>query len=138
LLLRIVLFEVSEQISVREVLKAGSVVSHHVSLSWEEVAHVTVAVEALVVAGIAAEPGSGTITGDGAFGEARQGRGVVGAGGNGGVGDREGCRDDRGLSQLAGLLQVAVRDVASGVVSRHQALLHFARKGMTPEVTLSR
>jgi hypothetical protein len=63
--LRIVLFEVSKQFKVREVLEARSVVSHHVSLPGKEVAYVTVAVEALVVAGIAAEPGSRTITGDG-------------------------------------------------------------------------
>jgi hypothetical protein len=92
-----VLFEVSEQFRVRQVLKARSVVSHHVSLSWEEVTDVTVAMEALVVAGIAAEPCSCAVTGDGPLYEARQGGSVVRAGGDGGVGDREGGRDDRGL-----------------------------------------
>jgi hypothetical protein len=90
---------------------------------------VTVAVEALVVAGIAAEPCSRTVAGDGPFGEARQGRGVVGAGGNGGVGDREGGRNDGGLPQLTSLLKVTVGNVASGVVGRHQTFLDRAGKG---------
>jgi hypothetical protein len=70
-------------------LKARGVVGHHVSLPWEEVTNVAVAVEALVVTSIAAEPCPRAIIGDGPFGESGQGRSVVRAGGNGGVGDRE-------------------------------------------------
>ena len=91
------LFEMSEQVSVREVLKARGVVGHHVGLSWEEVAHMAVAMSTLVVASVAAEPGASTIAGDGTFGKAGQCWCVVGAGSNGRVGDWEGSRYDRSL-----------------------------------------
>ena len=42
--------------------------------------------------------------------------------------------DEGELSQEAGLLEVAVREVAEGVVSRHEAPLDVAREGCTPEV----
>ena len=58
-------------------MKARGVVSHHVSLPWEEVTNVAVAVEALVVASVTAEPGPRAIIRDGSFGESGQGRCVV-------------------------------------------------------------
>jgi hypothetical protein len=136
-LLRIVLFKMSEEFSVREVLKARSVVGHHVSFAWEEEADMAVTVLALVIASIATQAGRGPVTGHGAFGQARQSGGVVRTGGNGQVLHRLGGGNHRGLSQLGGLLQVAVGDVARRVGHRHQAVLDGLLKGFAPQVALS-
>lgn len=69
--------EMSEKVSIGEVLQSGGVVRHVVAVSWEEVSEVTVAVEALVIAGVPAEGGGGTTGGDGAFPHAGHSRGVV-------------------------------------------------------------
>ena len=52
--LRIVLFKVGKESSVRQVLEPGCVVPHSVRVPWEESGEVSVAVQALVVTSYAA------------------------------------------------------------------------------------
>ena len=75
--LRISLFKVCKEGSVRQVLETGSVISHDVLVSWEEMGHVAVAVETLVVTGEAAEGCGRSGGGDGTFADSRHCRGVV-------------------------------------------------------------
>lgn len=58
-------------------LEAGRVVRHAVGVSWEEMREVAVAVQALVVAGVATETGGGSGAGDSALAHSGDGRGVV-------------------------------------------------------------
>ena len=69
--------EVEEKHVVREVLEARRVVRHVVGVSWEEMREVAVAVEALVVAGVAAEAGGGSGARDRPSAHSGDGRGVV-------------------------------------------------------------
>ena len=55
--LRIVLVEVGEKGSVRQVLQAGGIVGHDVGVSWEVGRFVAVAMEALVQACVVAQVG---------------------------------------------------------------------------------
>ena len=75
--LGIVLFEVSEESIVSEVLEPGGVVGHAVAFSREEEGLVAVAVCALVFAGVVAEVGGWSFAGDGAAINTRHRRGVV-------------------------------------------------------------
>ena len=79
------LFEVGEKGSVREVLKAGGVVSHDVGTSWDKEVGLAVAVLPLVGTGIVAEVGRGPVGGDRSFQHPGQGGGVVATIGDGGV-----------------------------------------------------
>ena len=55
------LFEVSEEGRVREVLKAGGIVSHDVGTSWDEEVGLAVAVLPLVGTSVVAEVGRGPV-----------------------------------------------------------------------------
>jgi hypothetical protein len=52
--LRIVLFEMEEQFSVRQMLQTRGVVRHDIEIPWEEASQVAVPVAALVSAGYVA------------------------------------------------------------------------------------
>ena len=71
--LRIVLFEVGEKGSVRQVLEARSVIRHDVQVSREVVGEVAVTVISLMLAGVVAEVGRGAITGHRALVDAGDG-----------------------------------------------------------------
>ena len=64
----IVLFEVSEELGVGELLQAGGVVSHNVPSSWEEEHALAVAVAASMEARQVAEVRGWPVAGYGAFG----------------------------------------------------------------------
>lgn len=64
---RTLLFDVSEKMSVREVLQTGGIVAHHIDLSWEEVPHMSISMLVLVVTDVAAQSSSGAVAGDDAF-----------------------------------------------------------------------
>ena len=85
--MRIPLLEVREEGGVRQVLQSGGVVSHDIQPSWAEMACVAVAVFPLVLAGIVAWVSCRSIIRDRPSANAREGRGVVSASGNGGVTD---------------------------------------------------
>lgn len=65
--LRIVLFEVSDESGVSEVLQARGIVGHHVGVSWDEEGSVPISVLALVIAGQSASVGRGLVAGHGPF-----------------------------------------------------------------------
>lgn len=80
-------------------LKARGVVSHGVSVPGEEVCNVAVAVEALMVAGVAAERCGGAGSGHCPLAHSGDGRGVVGKVLEGGVADIMGLRHGVYLGQ---------------------------------------
>ncbi len=80
------LFKVGKKVSVRQMLHAGGVVTHDVNRSWEVEGDVAVAMGTLMGAGDVAQEGGRTVVGQGSFGDARDGRGVVAAVSDGGVG----------------------------------------------------
>ena len=81
------LLEAREEGGVRQVLQSGGIVSHDVQPSWEEMASVAVAVFPLVLASTVAKVSSRAIIRDRPTANAREGRSVVSASGNGGVAD---------------------------------------------------
>ena len=83
--MRIPLIKVGEKRRVRQVLKVRSIIGHDVHGPWEEACRVTVVVEPLVLTGVVAQVGSRTVVGDCPSVDPRQSRGVVGAGGDGGI-----------------------------------------------------
>ena len=85
--MRILLLELREEGGVRQVLQPGGIVCHDVQPSWEEMASVAVAVFPLVLARIVAKVSCRTIIRDRPTANAREGRSVVSASGNGGVAD---------------------------------------------------
>ena len=131
------LFKVSEESSVREVLQARGVVCHDVGTSWDEEVCLAVAVFSLVSTGVIAEKGSRPVRGDRSLQHSRQGGGVVSPIGDGGVADVVMVSHEGGLSQETGLLKVAVGDVTPGVVGRDQPGLDLSRERLTPEVALA-
>ena len=75
--LRIALFEMGEQLSVRQMLQTRGVVRHDIETSWEEASQVAVPVAALVSASHVAQASSGAFRCDGAFVDTRDGGSVV-------------------------------------------------------------
>ena len=130
--------EVREEGGVRQVLQSGGVVSHDIQPSWEEMASVAVAVFPLVLAGIVAQMGCRAIIRDRPSANAREGRGVVSACGDGGAADVMMGSLDGHLRQGPSMLQVAVGDVPSGIVSRHQAVLDGREERLLPHVALAK
>lgn len=61
------LFEVSKESGVREVLETRGIVSHDVDRSWEIERLVAITAMALVGAGVVAEEGGGPIGGNGSL-----------------------------------------------------------------------
>ena len=92
-----------------------------------------IAVETLVVAGVVAQVGGRSSTADCSLGDSGEGRSVVGAVGEGSIAHVVGDRHEGDLAEEASLLEVAVGDVAAGVVGRDQAGLDVGREGQTPE-----
>ena len=117
--MRIVLFKVGKESSVRQVLEPGCVVPHSVRVAREETGEVAVSVQALVVTGFAAQGGRGVVRRDGSFTHSRDCRDVVAQVFHGGIADvmRGGHQVD--LSEQSGVFQVAVRDVPIRVGERH-------------------
>ena len=93
-----------EEGGVSELLKARGIVRHDVGVAREIVSFVAVAVESLVRAGVVAEMGSGPVGRDGALRGAGDGRGVVGAGGDGDIGDVLVMSQDQDLAKQSRLL----------------------------------
>ena len=131
------LFEVGEEGSVREVLKAGGIVRHDVGTSWDEEVCLAVAVLLLVGTSIVAEVGSRSVGGDRSFQHSGQGGGVVSTIGDGGVAHVMVVSHEGGLGKQTSLLKVAVGDVALGVVGRDQPGLDLSRERLTPKVALA-
>ena len=102
------LFKVSEEGSVREVLQARGVVCHDVGTPWDEEVCRAVAVFSLVSTSVVAEKGRRPIGGDRSLQHSGQGRGVVSPIGDGGVAYVVMVSHEGGLSQETGLLKVAV------------------------------
>lgn len=124
--------EVSEERRVSEVLQARGVVRHAVAVSWEEVCEVTVSVEALVVAGVSTERSRGAAGGHRSFADAGYGWGVVGEVLECGVSGLVCGGHEVHLREQGGVLQVAVRDRSSTVVSGHYEALDGGREGSAP------
>ena len=131
------LLEMGEKGSVREVLQTGCIVGHAVFRSWDKEADMTVAVLALVHAGVVAEVSSCPLGGDSAFCDPREGRSVVCASSYGGIAGVVVLGDDTELAHESSLFQVTVGDFTRRVVEGHQASLHFFRKGQSPHVSLA-
>ena len=87
--------------------------------------------------GVVTEIGRGLVTSHGSFVHARDGRGVVSSIGNGGIADVALLSHESSLGQDAGLLQVAVGDLARWVVKGNQGVLDVGRKGKAPQEGLS-
>ena len=104
------LFKVGKKVSVRQMLHAGGVVTHDVDRSWEVEGDVAIAVGTLMGAGDVAQEGGRAVVGQGSFGDARDGRGVVAAVSDGGVGDVVGERHQGGLGHERAVFEVAVGD----------------------------
>ena len=68
-------------------LQSGGIICHDVQPSWEEMASVAVTVFPLVLASIVAKVSSRAIIRDRPTANAREGRSVVSASGNGGITD---------------------------------------------------
>ena len=131
------LFKVSEESSVREVLQARGVVGHDVGTSWDEEVSLAVSVFSLVSTGVIAEKGCRPVRGDRSLQHPGQGGGVISPVGDGGVADVVVVSHEGGLSQKTGLLKVAVGDDTRGVVGRDQPGLDLRGEGLTPEVALT-
>ena len=128
--------EMSEEGRVSEVLQARGVVCHAVAVSWEEVCEVAVPMKALVVAGVSAECSCSSAGGHCSFADARDGRGVIGEVLESGVSGLVCGGHEVHLRQQGGVLQVAVRDRSSAVVSGHYEALDGGREGSAPQVGL--
>lgn len=115
-------FEVSEQSSVREVSKARGVVGHDVGFSWEVAELGTVAVVALVFSGSLAQVGSGARGGGGAFVESGDSGRVVTACKECQLGHVVAVADDVKVQDGGHLFQVAVRQSTVEVFVRHQVI----------------
>lgn len=126
------LFEVSKESIICEVLQARCIVGHDVCVPWEEVGDMAIAMLALVVAGDAAELGSSPVRGDGALVEPRHRRGVVGHVFECGVAHRVRARHELSLPEEPRLLEVAVRDGARGVVFGHELALNLRAERVAP------
>ena len=61
------LFEVSEELGVSEMLETGGVVGHDIGVSWEVERDVAVAFLALVSTSVVAQSGTSSIAGDGSL-----------------------------------------------------------------------
>jgi hypothetical protein len=132
--LRISLFKVGKEFAVSEMSQAGGVVSHSISISWEEEGEVAVAVLLLVSTVVVAQLGSNLIGGDRSFVHSRDGGGVVAASANGAIGNIGLLGDEADLCKLAGMFQVTIRDGPLGVVEGNQILLDILGKGLSPHV----
>jgi hypothetical protein len=132
--LRISLFKVGKEFAVSEMLQAGGIVSHSISISWEEEGEVAVAVLLLVLTLVVAQLGSDPIGGDHSFVRSRDGGGVVAASANGAIGNIGSLRDEADLCELACLFQVTIRDGSLGVVEGNQILLDVLGEGLSPHV----
>jgi hypothetical protein len=132
--LRISLFKVGKEFDVSEMLQAGGVVSHSVSISWEEKGEVAVAVLSLVSAAVVAQLGCDPIRGHRSFVHSRDGGGVVTASANGAVGSVGTLGDEADLGELAGLFQVTIGDGSMGVVEGDQVLLDVLGERLSPHV----
>ena len=83
--MRIPPIEVSKEGSVREVLQTGGIIGHDIHGPREEAARVTVAVKPLVLTGVVAEVSGRAVIRDRSSVDPGQSRGIVCAGGDGGV-----------------------------------------------------
>ena len=135
--LRIVLFEVGEKGSVREVLEARGIVRHDIGTPWDEEVCLAVPVLPLVGTGVVAEVGSWPVGRDRSFQHSGQGGGVASSIGDGGVAHVVVVSHEGGLGKQASLLKVAVGDVALGVVGRDQPRLDILGERLTPKVSLA-
>ena len=137
MLLRIVLFEVSEEGGLGEMLQAGGVVGHLVGVAWEVEGFEEVAVLALVLASELTQVSGHPVTGDGAAGHSGNGGSVVRTHRQGGASHRVAVRHVGGVPLQPGVLQVAVGDFAVRVGDRHQALLDGRGKREAPHEGLA-
>jgi hypothetical protein len=131
--LRIVLLEVSEKGRIGEVLEARGVIRHDVAISWEEVCEVTVSVNPLMVAPVAAEGGGSSTGGDGSLADSRDCRDIVREVLDSGVPSVVSGRHEVHLGQESRVLKVTVGDDAAGVITRDEELLDWCREGGPPD-----
>jgi hypothetical protein len=125
---------VGKEFAVCEMLQAGGVVSHSISIPWEEEGEVAVAVFSLVSTAVVAQLGSDSIGRDCSFVHLRDGRGVVAASANCAIGHIGLLGDEADLGKLASLLQVTIGDGSMGVVEGGQVLLYVLGQGLSPYV----
>lgn len=123
---------------VRQRLHSGGVIGYNILGSWEVGRGVVIAMQALVVAANLAEVGGRPNFGDSALARAGDSWGVVSEVFQGGIADRVTVRHDVQLAQQAGLFEVAIGDVASGVLGADQIRLDVGRKGVPPVVASPR
>ena len=81
-----------------------------------------------------AQVSGGAVAGDCAFGDSGDCGGVVGAIGDGGVGDIVVVSHEHHLSEEAAVFEVAVGDDTAAVVGGHELVLDFPREGEAPDV----
>jgi hypothetical protein len=100
---------------------------------------VAIAVLALMGAGVVAKMRSQPVTSDSALGDARHRWGVVGAVGQGGVGDVMMVTNDGDLGEQSRLFEVAIgADLSGRVRLRHELGLDVVWEWKWPDVPLSR
>jgi hypothetical protein len=99
---------------------------------------VAVAVLALMGTGVVAKVCSRPVASDSALGDARHSWGVVGAVGQGGIGNVMVMTDDGDLGEQSRLFEVAVGDSSGRICLRHELGLDVVREWKSPDVPLPR
>ena len=136
MLLRIVLLEVGEELGVGEVLQTRSIVCHDVGFSWEVESEVTVALLALVSAGVVAKVRSSAFTADCAFRGSGDCRSVVASVQESSISDvMSGCHQ-RDLAEETCVFQVTVGDDSFGVISGYETSLDLRGEWLAPKIAV--
>ena len=132
----IVLFEVGEEVGVRQVKEARCIIGHNVGLPWDEEPPRAVPVESLVGAGFIAQESGGTRLRHGAFVLSAERWGVIRSVFNGAVREVVVSGHDAELALTGCLLEIAVGDRSGRVVSRDEGAADVFRQGITPHARL--
>ncbi len=135
--LRIVLIEMGEEGSVRQVLEARGIVPHSVGGPRQVGGDVAIAVLALVGALDVAEARAGPGLRHGSLGEAGDRGRVIYTRAEGGVAHREVVGHHVQVRDRSGLLEVAVGDRPRRILPGHQPTLDFVAEGRAPDVRLA-
>ena len=115
-------------------LKARSVIRHDIVLSRDEEGAVAVAICPLVLALVVAETRIRSIARDRSTRDSGDGRCIIRAREDGGVGDVVRGGDQRELGEDAGMFKVAVGDRTARVVRRDHVALDVSRERVAPDV----
>ena len=114
-------------------MESGGVVSHGVGRPMDVGGLLTVSVVPLMEAGGATEVGPRRVGSDSSLMSARYGRGVIGEGTQGSLANIKILGGNVGPGHQRRMLQVAISEVALGVVGRNHPVLDVLRERELPE-----